>query len=83
MNILFAIGGLVVLAGITYMTFAYFQQAKELKETQKRLEEALMDIQLLESRLESRPKHYINLDPTYEALQNMAEAIKNLKFGDF
>ena len=36
MNILFAIGGLVILAGITYMTFAYFQQAAELREMEKK-----------------------------------------------
>ena len=36
MNIIYAIGGLVVLAGITYMTFAYFQQAAELREMEKK-----------------------------------------------
>lgn len=83
MNLFFIIGGIAVLAGITYMTVAYFQQAKELKETKEKLEEALMDVQLLEARLDAKPKHYIDLDPTYEALQNIAEACKNLKFGEF
>lgn len=36
MNTLFIIGGVAVLAGITYMTVAYFQQAAELREVTKK-----------------------------------------------
>ena len=32
MNLFFIIGGIAVLAGITYMTIAYFQQAAELRK---------------------------------------------------
>lgn len=83
MNTFFIIGGIVVLAGITVMTVLYFRTAKELKETKEKLEEALMDVQLLEARLDAKPKHYIDLDPAFKALQNLAEACKNIKFGGF
>lgn len=38
MNTLFIIGGIAVLAGITYMTVAYFQQAAELRKMTEKYE---------------------------------------------
>ena len=36
MNIIFAIGGMIVLAGIVYMTVAYYKTAAELREVTKK-----------------------------------------------
>ena len=58
MNILFAIGGLAVLAGITYMTVAYFQQAAELRKVtakwkeEKELNDSLWKALISESNTE-------------------------------
>ena len=58
MNLLFIIGGIAVLAGITYMTVAYFQQAAELRKVtakwkeEKELNDSLWKALISESNAE-------------------------------
>lgn len=58
MNLFFIIGGIAVLAGITYMTVAYFQQAAELRKVtakwkeEKELNESLWKALISESNAE-------------------------------
>lgn len=58
MNLFFIIGGIAVLAGITYMTVAYFQQASELRKVtakwkeEKELNESLWKALISESNAE-------------------------------
>ena len=73
MNILFAIGGLVVLAGITYMTFAYFQQAKELKEAEERLDWCKPLVE----------EYFRIMDEMQSYEIASPEDVKDIKFGDF
>lgn len=90
MDFYLCIGSILVFIGICTLTYFYYRQAAELrrtkrqlKETEEKLEEALMDVQLLEALIDSKPKHLINMDPIYQAFADVAEAMKNLKFGDF
>ena len=58
MNLFFIIGGIAVLAGITYMTVAYFRQAAELRKVtakwkeEKELNESLWKALISESNAE-------------------------------
>ena len=70
MNLFFIIGGIAVIAGITYMTIAYFKTAKE-------LENAKSKIRFLKRELTI----YADDFTTYELASE--EDLKGLKFGEF
>ena len=71
MNTLFILGGIAVIAGITYMTIAYFKTAKE-------LENAKDYIRYLKKELTIYADDY---EFTYEMASE--EDVKGLKFGEF
>lgn len=70
MNLFFIIGGLLVIAGITYMTIAYFKTAKE-------LENARDKIRFLKRELTVYADDFTNYELASE------EDLKGLKFGEF
>ena len=72
MNLFFIIGGIAVIAGITYMTIAYFKTAKE-------LEDAKSKIRFLKRELTICADDY---DFTSYELAS-EEDLKGLKFGEF
>ena len=71
MNLFFILGGIAVIAGITYMTIAYFKTAKE-------LENAKDYIRYLKKELTIYADDY---EFTYETASE--EDVKGLKFGEF
>lgn len=70
MNLFFIIGGIAVIAGITYMTIAYFKTAKE-------LEDAKSKIRFLKRELTIYADDFTNYELASE------EDLKGLKFGEF
>ena len=70
MNLFFILGGIAVIAGITYMTIAYFKTAKELEDAKDR-------IRFLKKELSIYADDY---QFTYEMATE--EDVKDLKFGD-
>lgn len=73
MNLLFIIGGIAVLTGITYMTVAYFQQAKELRETQERLDWCKPIIE----------EYFTIMDQMQNYEIASEDDVRDLKFGEF
>ena len=71
MNTLFIIGGIFIIAGITYMTILYFKTAGELIEVQERNKE-----------LESFMEDYLSImDEKYEIATE--EDARDIRFGGF
>lgn len=70
MNLFFIIGGIAVIAGITYMTIAYFKTARE-------LEDAKSKIRFLKRELTIYADDFTNYELASE------EDLKGLKFGEF
>lgn len=70
MNLFFIIGGIAVIAGITYMTIAYFKTARE-------LEDAKNKIRFLKRELTIYADDFTNYELASE------EDLKGLKFGEF
>lgn len=71
MNILFIIGGTIVLAGITYMTVAYYRTARELRLSQ-------LDNEMLRYQLEKEQE--LN-EGIWKAL--LEEPNADVRYGDF
>lgn len=70
MNLFFIIGGIAVIAGITYMTIAYYKTARE-------LEDAKSKIRFLKRELTIYADDFTNYELASE------EDLKGLKFGEF
>lgn len=70
MNLFFIIGGIAVIAGITYMTIAYYKTARE-------LEDAKSKIRFLKRELTIYADDFTNYELASE------EDLEGLKFGEF
>ena len=70
MNLFFIIGGIAVIAGITYMTIAYFKTAKELENAKSFFFNDTATTEI-----------YTDDFTTYELASE--EDLKGLKFGEF